>query len=86
MAQEAITRGETIVSSEFVGETEMIVIDLMRRAGLFEDALKMIDMVPKETFKQEILVQIIEYQKHLIAEKKSYAQKISDAVEWYKGA
>ncbi len=61
------------------GASEAITIDLMRRSGMFQEALELSDVVKAKDI-EEIIKQIIKYQKELITKKDISVQTISEAL------
>ena len=62
------------------GATEVLTIDLMRRAGMFEKALKLVEETKTKDI-EEIILQIIAYEKSLIESKDINSHTISEALE-----
>ena len=61
------------------GATEALTIDLMRRAGMFEQALKLADETKTKDI-EEIIMQVIAYEESLIESKDIDSHTVSEAL------
>ena len=61
------------------GATEVLTIDLMRRAGMFEQALKLVEETKTKDI-EEIILQIIAYEESLIESKDIDSHTVSEAL------
>ena len=61
------------------GATEVLTIDLMRRAGMFEQALKLVEETKTKDI-EEIILQIIAYEESLIESKDIDSNTVSEAL------
>ena len=62
------------------GATEVLTIDLMRRAGMFDQALKLAEDTKTKDI-EEIILQIIAYEESLIESKDIDSHTVSEALE-----
>ena len=62
------------------GATEALTIDLMRRAGMFEKALKLVEETKTKDI-EEIILQIIAYEESLIKTNDIDSHTVSEALE-----
>ena len=77
LIQKGEDKSQKIADQE--GASEAITIDLMRRAGLFEQAMEMVEKT-KEIKMEAIISQVIRYEKELTNLKDVDSHRISDVV------
>lgn len=75
--EKAMSMGQMIIEQE--GTTEAIKIDLLRRSGMFEQAIALCD-VASEMDIDDLLLKIIKYQISLIQMKDMEAHKIPESI------
>ena len=63
------------------GATEVLTIDLMRRAGMFEQALKLVEETKTKDI-EEIILQVIAYEESLIESKDIDSHIVSEALNY----
>jgi len=73
----ASSHAQTI--AEQTGLSEVITIDLMRRAGMFEEALKLAEITKAKEF-EKIIIKVIKYEEKLIAQKNIESHTVSEAL------
>jgi transcriptional regulator NrdR family protein len=77
MIEQANLHSQQIANQD--GASEAITIDLMRRAGLFQQALKLAENI-KEKDIEGIIMQVVEYEVALIQSKDIDSHTISEAI------
>jgi hypothetical protein len=73
----ANSHAQTIANQ--TGLSEIITIDLMRRAGMFEEALKLAEFTKTKEI-EEIIIKVIKYEEKLIAQKNIESHTISESL------
>ncbi|MBP7882010.1 MAG: DUF2225 domain-containing protein [Candidatus Methylopumilus sp.] len=77
LIEKANNHGQIFIDQ--VGANEAIIIDLMRRSGMHQQALELSKSIKKEDI-EEIILQIIQYQEVLIAKNDTAAHIMSEVI------
>ena len=77
LIEKAKNHGQILIDQ--VGASEAVTIDLMRRSGMYQQALELSEAIKKDDL-EEIIMQIIQYQKVLIAKNDIAAHTISEVI------